>query len=813
MATRYWVGGGSSANWNATGNTNWGTATATQDNASVPGAGDDVIFDSGYTGSCTASGQSCNNMTVSSGYTGTITNASGNTFSIYGNISWASGWTFTNAGEFVLKAPSGTVTILTNGISVGGVIKFGVTGSTATFQLQDNYTTSASQFYLVAGSGTSFDPQTYSFTLTNANPTIGGVLSFYTLNMVGTAVKTNTLTLTTNITVTNTFNIDGNSSINRVLFTSNTLGTARTLTLTGATVTGCTNVDFRDITFTSTGAMDFTNGGANWIGDCGGNTSAGGGTATFTTADDWYFYDDGAGTFNFSDYTQWYTATGGTGSQMASTRCVLPQDNANFDASSINGSVIVDQDMPRVCKTLDFTGVDAMAFHMNNVNQTIYGSLVFASNVTLTSTTSYYIIFEGRDSYVLTPTVTSGMINTYIYMIGGTLRITSNFTAASSYGSIVLAIGTLDCATNDPNITTGSVSISGSATRRLDMGDGTWTCQYIGNATHWNAGTTTLLTFNANGSTLVVGGSSGTVGFAGGSLTYNNVTIATGTGDCTITGSNSFATFTINAPKTVKFTAGTTQTVSSFVATGTGVNPITIASVTGGSVFYLIDTTGTNTVSYCTISDSYVRGNDAGGGALWDASDGTNVDSSNNEDYNAATNRGWAFTLPSATPSSTPSATPSATPSNTPSSTPSATGGAGSNTPSGTPSGTPSATASATPSNTPSSTPSASATPSNTPSATPSSTPSASATPSNTPSATSSGTPSGTPSATASATPSSTPSASATPSSTPSSTPSNTPSASPSGTALPNNTYIYYNVANTRLDVVVDGTLVWSFDD
>src|SRR6185436_18261497 len=44
-ANRYWVGGGSSTNWNATGNTNWGTASNTRDNASVPGSGDDVFFD------------------------------------------------------------------------------------------------------------------------------------------------------------------------------------------------------------------------------------------------------------------------------------------------------------------------------------------------------------------------------------------------------------------------------------------------------------------------------------------------------------------------------------------------------------------------------------------------------------------------------------------------------------------------------------------------------------------------------------------------------------------------------------------------
>jgi len=74
MALRYWVGGGSSANWNATGNTNWGTASNTQDNASVPGDTDDVIFDGVGTG---ASNSTCNaaitiNSLVMTGYANTL---------------------------------------------------------------------------------------------------------------------------------------------------------------------------------------------------------------------------------------------------------------------------------------------------------------------------------------------------------------------------------------------------------------------------------------------------------------------------------------------------------------------------------------------------------------------------------------------------------------------------------------------------------------------------------------------------------------------------------------------------------------------
>ena len=46
MANRFWVGGGSSTNWDATSNTNWSATDGGANNASVPADGDDVFFKS-----------------------------------------------------------------------------------------------------------------------------------------------------------------------------------------------------------------------------------------------------------------------------------------------------------------------------------------------------------------------------------------------------------------------------------------------------------------------------------------------------------------------------------------------------------------------------------------------------------------------------------------------------------------------------------------------------------------------------------------------------------------------------------------------
>jgi len=163
------------------------------------------------------------------------------------------------------------------------------------------------------------------------------------------------------------------------------------------------------------------------------------------------------------------------------------------------------------------------------------------------------------------------------------------------------------------NVSADRVSITGTATSRLDMGNGTWTL-YGGftGQTSWDATTVTLLTFNANGSTIQTGNANVTETFKGGGLTYNNITVRSGGSSSILifTGSNNIqGTLTINAPKTVKFTAGTTTKFSKMVAIGRLGNRITITSDTSFQ-HYLYNTTGVDDIfEWCDISNSKVIGN------------------------------------------------------------------------------------------------------------------------------------------------------------------------------------------------------------
>lgn len=187
MATRYWVGGGSSTNWDAVGNTNWGTASATRDNASVPGPSDDVIFDSGdITDSVLAANITLNTLTIQSGYTGILTHSSAVTLTIAGDtFQLGSAMTYIasdNTAALSFTSTTGTsgtpTTITSNGMFPGNTTLNGAGGY---FQLQDNLSNGLGAAVMTLTAGT-FDTNSktinFNFSSSNSNAR--------TLNMTNT---------------------------------------------------------------------------------------------------------------------------------------------------------------------------------------------------------------------------------------------------------------------------------------------------------------------------------------------------------------------------------------------------------------------------------------------------------------------------------------------------------------------------------------------------------------------------------------------------------------------------------------------------
>ena len=112
-ASRYWVGGGASANWNATGPTNWSATSGGINNASVPGSSDDVFFNSSGNSSSTISATiTILSLTISSGYTSTITHNA--VLTISGNLTLNTGYTIAGSSSITISAAS---TITSNGVT------------------------------------------------------------------------------------------------------------------------------------------------------------------------------------------------------------------------------------------------------------------------------------------------------------------------------------------------------------------------------------------------------------------------------------------------------------------------------------------------------------------------------------------------------------------------------------------------------------------------------------------------------------------------------------------------------------------------
>ncbi len=123
---RYWVGGGSSANWDATGSTNWSDVSGGSNDFSVPTSTDDVYFDNnGNTNSVISATITVNSLTITSGYTATMTHNA--VLTIVGD--WIMNNTHIIAGISGI-AKSGTGTLTSNGQIWPNTVTFGATSVT-----------------------------------------------------------------------------------------------------------------------------------------------------------------------------------------------------------------------------------------------------------------------------------------------------------------------------------------------------------------------------------------------------------------------------------------------------------------------------------------------------------------------------------------------------------------------------------------------------------------------------------------------------------------------------------------------------------
>ena len=655
MADRYWVGG--AGTWNTTSTTNWSTSSGGASGASVPTAADSVIFDQAGTYTVTLTGAlTCLDITVSAG---TVTFAQGTspTLAISGSMSLLAGTTWSASATITFNATTTGKTITTNGVTIqsqstilNGVGGGWTLGSALTFRSNGSFTVTNGTFAtgnynltggtlsssnsntrtITLGSSTvsasidftittnlTFNADTSQINTTNLN---GGGLTFNNVNIaiaLGGAVITGTNTFNTlNITGSDSgsgdstgctvLSIAANQTISsfttsqvkfnaRVCVYSDVIGTARTLTIASSTAD---YIDFRDITVAGAASPIAPSSAGN----CGGNSGI-----TFPAAKTVYW--NLAGSQNWQSIG-WATTSTGT---PATANFPLAQDTAVFTNDGSAGTITlygfnvgnVDMSSRTSSMTLDILG---LAFSNYGQSTTAYGNWTNGTGVTLTtSATTQILNFISRT----TQTITSNGVsfgNSPIQILGtGTVQLGDDLTLTAGK-TLTLTSGTFNA--SNFNVTTGLFASNNSNTRTLTMGSGTWTLTNTAAATIWNLATTTGLTYTANTAPIVVSGASAAnaITFAGGGLTYGNLsfTNSAATGTITFTGANTFGI--LSSSRTGAYTIvfpNVTTTVSGWSIGGSEGNLVTLAR-TGGSGTFTLNKSGAGIVNinYLSISNS-----------------------------------------------------------------------------------------------------------------------------------------------------------------------------------------------------------------
>ncbi len=659
---RYWRGGGGT--WDTANTTNWATASGGLGPASVPTSADDVIFDTlsngtAYTVTCTATQLRCASLTMAGPATGNITWAGTAPLAIHGNVVLpATGMTRTYTGAITLTGSATGKTLTTNGVSLtsaitvngvgcgwtlgsalvgissitvtNGAIDFSTFNFTGTLISSVNANTrsinlgsstidlSSTSFSLSSSeaelSNLTFSAGTSQINLSNAGAvtfsggnktfnnvsftgtlatvlTINGANTFSNLSFAGRVLGgINAIIFGANQTITSTFTINTAFDASaRSFLQSDTLGTARTITC--ASFSGA-DADFRDITIA--GAAAPVNG--TRLGDCKGNSGI-----TFPAGVPKYWNLAAGG--NWSAIA-WCLTTSSSETPVRSN-FPLPQDTPTFTVAGLTSGNTVSINANYNIGTIDMSlrTADTMILATGSQTPYVYGNWINGSGCSFTGTGA--ITFAGRGSQTITS--------------AGAAAFTQPFTINTPGGSVTLADALLNSYTsstalqitsgtfnaNNQNLTfssaSGGVSSNNSNVRTVAIGSGVWT---IAGTAGWNFPTSTNLTVTGTGTIKLTSASAKT--FAGGSVSYTNITLDQGgAGQLNITGNNTFKdiTNTSGVANTISF-ASTSTTLLQFSAAGTSGNLLTISGTSAASPATLIYT-GASTVGsdYLTINN------------------------------------------------------------------------------------------------------------------------------------------------------------------------------------------------------------------
>jgi hypothetical protein len=335
------------------------------------------------------------------------------------------------------------------------------------------------------------------------------------------------------------------------------------------------------------------------------------------------------GTGNWSDDTNhWATASGGT---PGTGNLPTASDDVIFDsASSASSYTVTIVTTQAFCNNLTWGNpASGNPTFAGSTSLNISGSASFPSGMTATFSSAINFLSTGAGTLTTNGVQFACTISNN--GIGGSFSLLDDLIMTGA-SLINPAAGTFN--TNNHNITTRRL-ICGNQTKTMNLGSSVITI--YGSLTNSITSVASGTTFNAGTSTFILNDTTPTnKSFDGGGQTFHNFEISgSGTGNFQILGSNIFNDFKIDTPpNTVLFTAGTTNTFTTFTVSGTAGNLITIGSVTAATHTLAKAGGGTISSDYLSVSESI-----ATPGTTWYA--GTHS-------MDGGSNLGWVFTAPPA---------------------------------------------------------------------------------------------------------------------------------------------------------------------
>ena len=420
-----------------------------------------------------------------------------------------------------------------------------------------NFTSASGTF---TGYGRSFKAVNFTYAL-STSWTITGANTYENLSFParGSAAGFTYWIFGADQTVTNTLTMPtGATPIGRNYFQTTAFGSP--VTITAASVTAGSQIDFRDIQFAGAGAPI----SGTQYGDGRGNSGI-----TFPAPKTVYYTGTGG---SWGVANAWNNASTGTG---ASAYFPLAQDTAVITNTQPASGGSLSIGVPYQIGTIDFSARTNAVTLSNGFSVPVLGDFIASSAVSHSGSGGWY--FQGRAAQMLTSAGKAFSQKIIVQTPGGSLGLNDALTTSNSNAdAITLLAGSF--LTNGYNVTTSGtasgITLSGTEARTFDLGISTVTIAGTGG---WIATTATNLTVTGTGTISLT--STSTKTFAGGGIkTYPTLNMGS-TGQISVTGSNKFANITNTANGTIKFTAGTTNEFSAFNLNGNATTKVTIGSL------------------------------------------------------------------------------------------------------------------------------------------------------------------------------------------------------------------------------------------